>query len=148
MKYIFPILFIALSSFTEAPISGIFIVKKPTKKDPCERELKMLIGSKRVCILKNPIVNINELEYVTDILYDPIVKCNHVNVGLSSSSIKTLNETINYIKGAEFALVVNNDVIGIFKIEEKLTTRYLRIGTDLDIESLFLVHDALKKVQF
>ncbi len=75
LKYILPILLFALVSFSEPPSSGIFIVKKPSKKNPCEQDLKMLIGVKRVCVLKKPIVSVDELEYVTDILYDPVVQC-------------------------------------------------------------------------
>lgn len=107
----------------------------------------MLIGSKRVCILDEPIVKIDELEYVTDILYDHLIKCNYIDLGWSSASVNILNQTNTLVPKPEFALVVNNDVICIFKIEEGLKTRYLRIGQDLDIKGLMIVHDALAKVQ-
>jgi hypothetical protein len=149
LKYLF-LVFLAtvLLGFAEAPNSGIFIVKKATKKNPCEQELKMLVGGKKVCVLKKPIISVEELEYVTDILYDPVLKCNHVNLGLSQGSINTLNQTVTSIPEAEFALVVNDDVIGTFTIREKLVERYLRIGTDLDLKNLEMVRDALKKVQY
>lgn len=108
----------------------------------------MLVGGKKVCVLKKPIISVEELEYVTDILYDPVLKCNHVNLGLSQGSINTLNQTVTSIPEAEFALVVNDDVIGTFTIKEKLVERYLRIGTDLDLKNLEMVRDALKKVQY
>lgn len=135
-------------AFSEAPRSGIFIIKKPGRKDPCEQELKMLIGGKKVCVLKKPIVSVDELEYATDILYDPVIECNYVNIGLSPGSVKTLNQTIHTLPKTQFALVVNDDVICIFTIHERLDTRYIKIGTDLDIKSLMIVRDALKKVQY
>jgi hypothetical protein len=134
--------------FTDAPNSGIFIVKKPTKKNPCEQELRMLVGGKRVCVLKKPIIGIDEFEYVTDILYDPVIKRNYINLGLSQSSINRLNQTVTSIPKAEFALVVTDDVIGTFTIHEKLVERHLRMGTDLDLKNLEMVRDVLKKVQY
>jgi hypothetical protein len=148
LKYILPILFFALVSFSEPHSSGIFIVKKPSKKNPCEQDLKMLIGVKRVCVLKKPIVSVDELEYVTDILYDPIVETNYIKLGFSSASVLTLNQTVSTLPTVEFAVVVDDDVICLFKIQEKLQDRYIKIGYDLDNKSLTMVRDALKKVQF
>lgn len=108
----------------------------------------MLIGSKRVCILKEPIVKIDELEYVTDILYDQLIRCNYIDLGLSAASVNTLNQTNALLPNSEFALVVNDDVICIFKIDGGIKTRYLRIGQDLDIKGLMIVHDALAQVRF
>ena len=132
-------------SFSELP-SGIFIVKKPGRKDPCEQELKMLIGGRKVCVLRKPIIDAAEIEYVTDILYDPVLKRNHVNIGLSASSVRTLNRTVSSITKPEFAIVVNNNVIGIFVINEKLTENFLRIGTDLELKDLEAVRDALEEL--
>jgi hypothetical protein len=132
-------------SFSELP-SGIFIIKKPGRKNPCEQELKMLIGGRKVCVLKKPIIHAEDIEYVTDILYDPILKRNHVNVGLSASSVRTLNRTVSSITKPEFAIVVNDNVIGIFMINERLTENFLRVGTDLDLKDLEAVKDALSGI--
>jgi hypothetical protein len=145
LKYIFSIVLIPLFAFAEAPQSGIFIVQKPTRKIPCEQELKMLIGTKKICILKNPLLDIDELEYVTDILYDFDLKNNYIEIGLSSASANTLNQTISIMRDVQFALVINRDVICIFTIQERMNTRYLRIGMDLDFKNLVFVHDILKK---
>ena len=133
--------------FAEEPASGIFIVKKPGRKNPCELELKMLIGGRKVCVFKKPIIKVEELEYVTDILYDPVIKRNHVNLGLSSASVNILNQTVSSILKAEFAIVVDNNVIGVFSIQERLRENFLRIGTDLEIRDLEAVRDALRKVK-
>lgn len=146
------LLFILLTSvmlsFSEIPTSGIFIIKNPGRKDPCEQELKMLIGGRKVCVLKKPLISIDGLEYVTDILYDPVLKRNHVNLGLSSSSVSTLNQTVSSITKPEFAIVVNNSVIGIFVINERLSESFLRLGTDLDLKDLETVRDALREIKF
>lgn len=146
------LLFILLTSvtlsFSETPTSGIFIIKKPGRKNPCEQELKMLIGGRKICVLKKPIIPVDELEYVTDILYDPVLKRNHVNLGLSTSSVMTLNQTVKSITKPEFAIVVNNNVIGIFAINDRLSENFLRVGTDLDLKELETVRDALMQLDF
>lgn len=106
----------------------------------------MLIGGRKVCVLRKPIIDAAEIEYVTDILYDPLLKRNHVNIGLSASSVRTLNRTVSSITKPEFAIVVNNNVIGIFVINEKLTENFLRIGTDLELKDLEAVRDALEEL--
>lgn len=143
-------LFLVLPFMTdvETPTSGIFIVKKPSRKDPCETVLKMLIGPKRVCILKEPVVRVDELEYVTDIKFDPLLECNYVDLGLSKESVKVLNQTISILPNAEFALVVDNHVICLFKIQDSMNTRYLRLGQNLDIKSLETLRDTLRKIDF
>ena len=108
----------------------------------------MLIGVKRVCVLRNPIVSVDELEYVTDILYDPVVQCNYIKLGFSSASVVTLNQTVSTLPAVEFAVVLDDDVICLFKINERLYDRYIKIGYDLDNKSLMMVRDALKKVRF
>ena len=145
------LLFILLTSvvlsFSETPTSGIFIIKKPGRKDPCEQELKMLIGGKKICVLKKPIIHVDGLEYVTDILYDPVLKRNHINVGLSTGSVRTLNRTVSSLTKPEFAIVVNNNIIGIFMINERLSESFLRIGTDLDLKELEAIRDALREIK-
>ena len=108
----------------------------------------MLIGAKRVCVLSKPIVGVDELEYVTDLLYDPIVQCNYIKLGFSPESVNTLNQTVSTLPSAEFAVVLEGDVICVFKIQERLDARFIKIGYDLDNKSLMMVRDALKKVQF
>jgi hypothetical protein len=95
LKYTLILLLTALVSFSQVPYSGIYVVRKPLRRSPCQQELKMLIGEKKICMLKKPIISIDQLEYVTDILYDPVVKSHYIKLGLSAESIKVLNQTNN-----------------------------------------------------
>jgi hypothetical protein len=143
-----PVILIALSSLIEPPLAGIFIIKKPGRKDPCELELQMLIGGKQVCILEKPIVTVGELEYVTDVLYDPALKYHYVDLGISSASVNTLNQTISLLPKSEFALVIEGSVICVFTIRERIDKRYIRLGEDLEFKNIVRVRDALKKVKY
>ena len=111
------------------------------------QKLKMLVGTKRICLAKRPIIGTDEIEYVTEILYDPVFKSNYINLGLSSKSVSALNETNTFIPDAQFALVIENEVICTFIIHERFTDRFLRIGSDLDANTLIVVHHALKKLR-
>lgn len=93
-------------------------------------------------------MRVDELEYVTDIKFDPLLDCNYVDLGLSKESVKVLNQTVSILPDAEFALVVDNQVICIFEIQESMDTRYLRLGRDLDIKSLETLRDTLRKIDF
>jgi hypothetical protein len=143
-----PVILIAISALVEPPLAGIFIIKKPSKKNPCDVEVQMLIGAKRVCILEKPIVTVEELEYATDVVYDASLNYHYVDLGISSASVNILNQTISVLPKAEFALVIDGSVICVFTIHERVDKRYIRLGEDLDFKNVLRVRDALRKVKY
>jgi hypothetical protein len=146
VKFTLIILSISWFFLSEIPPAGIYIVVTPPKKIPCTQKLKMLVGTKRICVAKMPIIGADEIEYVTEILYDPILKLNYINIGLSSKCVSALNETNNFLHDAQYALVADNEIICTFIIHEPLSVRFLRIGSDLDVNNLAVVRNALKKL--
>ena len=135
-----------VTALQQAP-DGIFIIHKASKKNPCEQELKMLIGGKKICTLTRPIIGSDGFEYATDILYNEERKVNFINLGLSPKSVSTLNQTIKVLPDTEFALVINADVICTFTIHDRMNTNYISLGDDLDTKELMAIRDALKKFQ-
>jgi hypothetical protein len=105
----------------------------------------MIIGSQRICTLTSPIIAGDGFEYSTDILYNEEQKFHHVNLGLTSKSVSTLNQTVKVLPEAEFALVVDGNVICTFTIHDHMDITYLTIGDDLNTKDLTTVRDALKK---
>ena len=105
----------------------------------------MLIGGQRICILPRPIVTGDGFAYSTDILYNEEQRFNYVNLGLTSKSVSTLNQTIKMLPDTEFALVVDASVICTFTIHDKMDISYISIGDDLDTKDLMIVRDVLKK---
>jgi len=140
--------FFMITSFSQELASGFYIIYKPPKKTPCEKELRMLVRQAKVCISKKPIINIEELDYITEIQYDPNSKKNYVDIGISSAGIQILNKAANSLPDTKFALVLQDDVICIFSIKEEIGIRYIRIGEDAELKDLILVHDALSKAKF
>ena len=142
------LIFLTLNVRATQPLGdGIFIIKKPTKRDPCEQEVKTLIGGKRICTLAKPIVTVSAFEYATDILYSQEKQIHFVNLGITSKGVNILNQTIRVLPGAQFAVVVDNNVICTFTIYERMQTGYISLGEDLTTRNLETVRDALKEFQ-
>lgn len=108
----------------------------------------MVVGKTKVCLSKKPIIRIEELEYATEVQYDPKYKVHYIDVGMSSAGVQTLNKTVNSLPGSKFALVIENDVVCIFIIEREIELRSIRIGEDAQLKDLVMIHDVLKKVEF
>ncbi|MBA4054902.1 MAG: hypothetical protein C0490_09335, partial [Marivirga sp.] len=126
--------------------SGIFITMDYPRKTPCENELKMIIGKAKVCISKKPIILIKELKYVSDIQYDPKNKVYYIDAGLTPSGMQTLNKTITSLPQSKFALVVENEVICLFKVTTETSVHAIRMGEDAALEDLKTIQTALKKI--
>ncbi|WP_143164730.1 hypothetical protein [Chryseolinea serpens] len=126
---------------------GVYMLSPSTKKVHCENEVPMLIGGAKVCISKKPILNLDQVDYITDIMYDPVAKKNYIDIGFSSAAIQTFNRGFSSLPNNRYALVVHNDVMCIIKIEAEITNRYIRMGYDLTLKDLTAVHDMLKTVK-
>jgi hypothetical protein len=126
--------------------SGIFITMDYPRKTHCENELKMVIGKTKICISKKPIIEINELKYVGDIQYDPINKVYYIDAGLTSAGIQTLNKTISSLPNSRFALVVDNEIVCIFKVPAETKVTVIRMGEDAHLEDLKTIQKSLGKI--
>lgn len=142
------VLSIDLGAQTDELLSGIYIMTTPPKKVPCSNEARMIIGNQKVCISKKPIVSGSELTYATDIQYDPKYELHYIDIGLSSAGARTLSQTIESLPESQFALVLNNQVICLFKLNSGFTIRSFRIGNDILLKDLTTIHEALKNVKF
>lgn len=106
----------------------------------------MIIGKTRICISKKPIIQIKELQYITDIKYNPKNQTYYIDVGLTSSGMLTLNRTISSLPNSKFAFVVDDEIICIFKITTETSIHAIRMGEDAALDDLKTIHAALKKI--
>ena len=141
-------LFILPFSFQEEQAAGVFIVNTPPKRTVCDNELKTVIGQVKICISKKPIVAIEEIDYVTEIRYEPKIESHYIDIGFSSSAVSTLTRTAASLPSAKFALVVDGDVICLFSLGSQLGLRYVRIGEDAPLKDLTVIHDILRNTKF
>ena len=133
---------------TEGQLSGIYILATPARKMPCGNEAKMIVNNQKICISKKPIVAASELTYATDIQYDPMYQMHYIDIGLSPTGSNILSQTIESLPDTQFALALNDQVICIFKMNQSFTIRSFRIGTDIQLKDLTLIHEVLKEVKF
>lgn len=141
------ILFISICClYQETPgPAGIYIIQEPFKKGMCANESKMVIGKKRVCLSKKPILSQEEIEYSTDIKYDPLFKVHYIEVGVSSLARNTLNKTVTSLPDTKFALVLGGEVICLFLIQHEFAGR-IRVGEDVTLSELKLIEQRLKNI--
>ncbi len=148
MARILIFLFFLPFSFQEEQAAGVFIVNTPPKRTVCDNELKTVIGQVKICISKKPIVAIEEIDYVTEIRYEPKIEAHYIDIGFSSLAVSTLTRTAASLPSAKFALVVDGDVICLFSLSSQMGLRYVRIGEDAPLKDLTVIHDILRNTKF
>jgi hypothetical protein len=106
----------------------------------------MLMGGGTVCISKKPILGTEEVEYVTDILYDPELKAHYFNVGISSHALSTFNKIFHAMPKSQFLFVLENKGLGRFDVQNEIKTRAMRVGADTPLKDLTTIHKIFKEL--
>ncbi len=132
----------------ETELSGIYVVQAPAKKSACMNEARMLIGEKKLCISRLPLVAARELTYATEIQYDPKVQMHYIDIGITPAGANVLLQTVRSLPDAKFALALENKVICTFIPSPATMVRSFRIGNDLTLRDLNTIHELLKDVKF
>ncbi len=130
--------------FSQESPSGIYLLYTPPRKITCENELRLLVGKSKVCVSKKPIIQIEEVQHVTEIEYDPILKFHYIDVRFSLKGIETINKTAASFTDPQFVFVIHNDAICIFSVDQEITVRSLRIGEDIESKDLAVIQAALR----
>lgn len=143
------LLFISMWCFLQEPSesAGIYIIQEPFKKATCANESRMVIGKKRVCLSKKPILSEKEIEYSSDIKYDPVFKVHYIEVGVSSLARNTLSKTVVSLPDVKFAMVLGGEVICLFIVRKDFPSRVIRVGEDVTLDDLKILDQRLKKIQ-
>ena len=147
MSRILVILLFFFASFQEEDSSGIYIVLKALKKTTCENELKMVIDQAKLCISKKPIITVDQIDFITAIKYDPVFESYYIDVGFSPTAMVTLNKTYTSLPNTKFALVVDNDIICVFAVDEEIAVKSVRIGQDAPLKHLQIIRERLSKIK-
>jgi hypothetical protein len=125
--------------------AGIYFVTKPAKKSFCEHPIKTYFGKTSLCISKKPIVGVDGIEYVSNILYDPLLQVNYIDVGLSPASVNILNKVYQSMPTSQLAFVAQEKVLGRFTIDRRIVNRTMSIGRDLDLNQIKVLMEVLRQ---
>ena len=131
----------------QEPASGIYIVNIPTRKVQCEKELKMVAGNAKVCVPRKPIIDIGEIDYITEIRYNPQLEAHYIDIGFTSSGMQMLNKMVDALVAPKFALVIEDNVICTFSGTKGYSINSIRIGEDATLPDLEKVHFWLEKIK-
>jgi hypothetical protein len=71
----------------------------------------------RYCITKDPIVKLNDLEYVGAIQYDAVKQTKQIEIKLSKQALHTLNLLTEKLPNQKLLLVVKQRVVGSFNLK-------------------------------
>lgn len=132
----------------ETPPPGIYIIATPPKKMPCPNEVRMTIGNHKICLSKKPIISADHLTYATDVQYDPVYQMHYIDIGLSKAGSITLYQTVESLPDTSFGLVLEGQVICVFKIAASFNVQSFRIGFDIPLKDLNAIHEVLEQVEF
>ena len=142
------IIFMSFQQHGEQGEPGIYIINPNVRRVSCVNEMKMIVGKTKLCLSKKPIIRKDALSYATDIRYDPVYKEHYIELGLSSEAGQILHKTVGSLPETQFALALEGDVICIFSLRYPTLPRSIKIGTDVPLRDLTVIHNALNKVEF
>jgi hypothetical protein len=104
----------------------------------------MVVKNQKVCVSKRPILAVEEVRSWTPIRYDPQKAVHYIDIGLSSSGMKTLTQTSLSLPDTRFAFVLKGEVICLFSGSTNYAISTIRIGEDAPLKDLMLIEETLK----
>lgn len=125
-------------------LSGFYI--NITNKKNCTNLIPELVGREEYCISENPIINAGEFESITRIHIDPLTNEQTMNLKLSPKGLKTWEGVVKNLPEAVILLVIDGQVVGIFKNEGYRKSNIIPIYAPAGSSQLQWIHDHLKKV--
>jgi hypothetical protein len=144
----FAIILMIFTSFQRESEPGIYIINPAARRPKCDNEMKMVVGKAKICLSRKPIIKKDALRYATEIRYDPVYKEHYIELGLSSEAGQILFKTVGSLPESQFALALEGDVICIFSLHYPTAPRSIKIGNDVPLRDLNVIHNALNKIQF
>lgn len=149
MIYQITILLALLGHFIQepAPASGIYIVHPTPRGTKCVNEVRMVIGSQKICLSPRPLLENTVLRPASDVKYDPYYKTHYIEMGLTAEASRILLQTKKSLPDCKFALAVNGDIICLFTIREDYAIKSFRIGEDVALADLMIIHERLEKAE-
>ncbi len=86
-------------------------------KDHCEYWANSFDFKKHYCITKEPIVNLNDFEYVGNIKYDAVKQTKQIEIKLSKRAVSKLKLLTEKLPDQKLLLVVKQRVVGSFDLQ-------------------------------
>jgi hypothetical protein len=131
-----------LHTFAQGSISGFYVLIKNKKN--CPNRLSSHLGPKMYCLPKEPVITEADFESVGEIKYDKFFQKYFV-LRLTANGFKSLKFLTQRLSGSELALVIDNQVAGVFDNMDKNVQQSIPITGGVNAPEVQWIYDRLKK---
>jgi hypothetical protein len=129
----------------QEPVSGFFFVIENKKN--CPNRLGTHDGTKKFCLPKEPVITESDFESVSEVKYDSVRRQQYVLLNLTPNGLKSLKFLIQRLPESELALVIEDQVAGVFDYVDKNVGRTITITGGASAPDVQWISDRLKKVK-
>ncbi|MEM7550731.1 MAG: hypothetical protein AAF363_13700 [Bacteroidota bacterium] len=124
--------------------NGIYLIN-PNEEISCYILKPTLSGDTTFCLLKEPIIQSSEYKSIGNIKEIPALKIREMNLYFHEKGAKTLKSITNRLPGYYLGVVHANDLVGTWKITEKVPITILRIWEKKEYDNLSSIRKMLLK---
>ncbi len=122
--------------------NGFYVVIKSTRN--CPNTLTSHDHLKSYCLPKEPVISSAEFASVTEIQYDSILQLKFMLLTLTRSGHKSIDFITKNLPDAQLALVIDNQVAGIFNNMDKNYGSTIKIMGGVNAPEVEWIHEKLK----
>jgi len=123
--------------------SGFYVIINSKKN--CPNKVSSHIGSKMYCVPKEPVITEADFESVSNVKYDSFLQ-KYILLKLTVSGFKSLKFITQRLPDSKLALVIDNEVAGVFDNVDKNVSRTIPIsGGGINAPEVQWIYDRLKK---
>jgi hypothetical protein len=135
----------ALRACSQGPVSGFYFIMKSKKN--CPNTLSTHDGTKKYCLPKEPVITESDFESVSEVKYDSLLHQQYILLILTPNGLKSLKFLIERLPESELALVIDDQVAGVFDYVNKNVGRTIPIRGGANAPDVQWISDRLKKVK-
>ena len=123
--------------------SGFYVIINSKKN--CPNKVSSHVGSKMYCVPKEPVITEADFESVSNVKYDSFLQ-KYILLKLTVSGFKSLKFITQRLPESKLALVIDNQVAGVFDNVDKNVSRTIPIsGGGIHAPEVQWIYDRLKK---
>jgi len=133
----------SLHTAAQGSITGFYIMIKNKKN--CPNSLYSHDGTKTYCLPKGPVITEADFESVSEVQYDSLLQLKFIKLKLTSNGFKSLKFLTQRLSDSKLALVIDNQVAGVFDNVDKNISRTIPIRGGINATEVQWIYDRLKK---
>jgi len=130
---------------SQGSLSGFYVLIKSNKN--CPNRLSSHDGTKTYCLPKEPVITESDFESVSEVRYDSLLRLKYILLNLTSNGLKSLKFLTQRLPDSKLALVIDDEVAGVFDNVDKNIARSIPISGGVNAPEVQWIHDRLKKVK-